>query len=52
MSIAQRLPDLPPDFVREVSARYVELSETVTGQTFEPALSPEPEARIRAALGS
>ena len=46
----QALPDLPPSFVREVSARYVELYETVTGQTFEPDLSPDPEARILRAL--
>ena len=46
----QTLPDLPPGFVAEVSARYVELYETVTGRTFEPDLSPEPEARIRHAL--
>lgn len=47
----QALPDLPPEFVRDVSARYVELYETVTGRAFEPDLSPDPEARIRQALG-
>ena len=47
----QTLPDLPPEFVREVSARYVELYETVTGRAFEPDRSPDPEARIRQALG-
>ena len=47
----QTLPDLPPEFVREVSARYVELYETVTGRAFEPDRSPDPEARIREALG-
>ena len=46
----QTLPDLPPEFVDEVSARYVELYETLTGRDFEPDLSPEPEARIREAL--
>ena len=46
----QRLPDLPPAFVAEVSARYVELYETLTGRAFEPDLDPEPEARIRRAL--
>ncbi|PAP77326.1 phosphoribosylaminoimidazolesuccinocarboxamide synthase [Rubrivirga marina] len=46
----EALPDLPPSFVEEVSARYVELYETVTGESFEPDLSPEPEARIRYAL--
>ena len=48
----QTLPDLPPEFVDEVSARYVELYETLTGRDFEPDLSPEPEARIREALSS
>ncbi|WP_412063188.1 phosphoribosylaminoimidazolesuccinocarboxamide synthase [Rubrivirga sp. IMCC45206] len=48
----QTLPDLPPDFVADVSARYVELYETITGRTFEPDLSPEPEARIQQALSS
>ncbi len=46
----QTLPDLPPDFVRKVSERYVELYETVTGRSFAPDLSPEPESRIRYAL--
>ena len=46
----EALPDLPPSFVEQVSARYVELYETVTGRTFEPDLSPEPEARVRHAL--
>ena len=46
----QRLPDLLPTFVAEVSARYVELYEILTGRSFEPELSSEPEARIRRAL--
>ena len=46
----QTLPDMTPEFVAEVSARYVELYETVTGQDFVPELSPEPEARVREAL--
>ena len=46
----QALPDLPPDVVGQISARYVELYEAVTGRTFRPDLSPEPEARIRTAL--
>lgn len=46
----QTLPDLPPSFVEEVSARYVELYETVTGRGFEPDLSPEPEKRVEHAL--
>ena len=47
---SQTLPDLPPEFVAEVSARYVELYETLTGRDFEPDVSPEPEARVRRAL--
>lgn len=46
----QTLPDMPPEFVAEVSARYVELYETVTGRDFVPELSSEPEARVREAL--
>ena len=40
------LPDLPPPFVREVAARYVELFEAMTGRPF----SPDPEARIERGL--
>lgn len=47
----QTLPDLPPAFVHEVSERYVELYETVTGRAFRGDLSDDPEGRIRAALG-
>lgn len=46
----QVLPDMAPEFVREVSDRYVELYETITGQDFEPDLSTTPEARILEAL--
>ncbi len=33
----QILPDLPPDFVQEVSKKYIDLYEKVTGSTFIPA---------------
>lgn len=33
----QVLPDLPPDFVQEVSQKYIDLYEKVTGNTFVPA---------------
>ena len=46
----ETMPDLPPDFVADVSARYVELFEALTGEAFEPDLSPDPEARVRAAV--
>ncbi|MCS7029622.1 MAG: phosphoribosylaminoimidazolesuccinocarboxamide synthase [Bacteroidia bacterium] len=32
----QTLPDLPPQFVQEVSKRYIELYELLTGKTFIP----------------
>lgn len=43
----QSLPDLPDDFRVEVSARYIELFETVTGRAFLADEHPDPEARIR-----
>ena len=46
----QVLPDLPPEFVRQIAERYVELYETVTGQVFEPDLSEDPIQRIENAL--
>ena len=46
----QTLPDLPASFVAEVSARYVELFERLTGRAFTPEMSPEPEARVRRAV--
>jgi len=48
----QMLPDLTPDFVREVTERYVELYETVTGHVFAPDLSQHPEERVRRAIES
>ena len=47
----QELPDLTDDFRSEVSARYIELFETVTGQSFVPDTHPNPADRIRLALG-
>lgn len=46
----QVLPDLTPDFVRKVAARYVELYEMVTGIDFIPDLDEAPMDRIRSAL--
>lgn len=46
----QEMPDLPDAFRATVTKRYVELYETVTGQTFEPNTHPNPEERIHAAL--
>jgi len=33
----QQMPEMPDEFVLEVSDRYIELYERITGQTFEPA---------------
>ena len=44
------MPDLPPAFVREISARYVELYETLTGDPFVPELSADPQARVDTAV--
>ncbi|HEX9950869.1 MAG TPA: phosphoribosylaminoimidazolesuccinocarboxamide synthase [Rubricoccaceae bacterium] len=46
----ETLPDLPPEFVAEISARYVELYEALTCETFVPDLHPDPEARVQAAV--
>ena len=46
----QALPDLPPPFVREVAARYVELYERVTGAAFEPDRSTDPLGRIESSI--
>lgn len=42
----QQLPDMPEAFVREVSSRYVELFERVTGQAFQPASTDDIHGRI------
>ncbi|GIV62446.1 MAG: phosphoribosylaminoimidazole-succinocarboxamide synthase [Rhodothermaceae bacterium] len=47
----QVLPDLPDDFRIEVARRYIELYEAVTGERFVPDTHPDPEQRIREALG-
>lgn len=48
----QVLPDLPDKFRVEVSARYIELFEQVTGLTFEPDTRLDPVDRIRESLES
>lgn len=44
------MPDLPDEFRQKVSRRYIELFETVTGESFEPDPHPDPEQRIQNAL--
>ena len=46
----QSLPDLPDSFVEEISLRYIELYEHLTGKPFEPELSKDPVQRIKNAL--
>ncbi len=42
----QQLPDIPDQFVKTVSERYIELYETITGEKFEPADTTDISARI------
>ena len=45
----QQMPDLPDDFINQVSERYIELYEQLTGETFEkPDASEDPIKRIEA----
>ena len=46
----QTPPDLPDSFVVEISLRYIELFEQLTGSTFQPDLSKDPVGRILHAL--
>lgn len=52
----QLMPVMPDEFVAEISARYIELYERVTGLKFQPDQSADPLARIekgvRAWLGA
>jgi phosphoribosylaminoimidazole-succinocarboxamide synthase len=42
----QAMPVMPDDFVQEITDRYVELYERVTGKKFEKDASTDPQARI------
>jgi phosphoribosylaminoimidazole-succinocarboxamide synthase len=44
----QRVPDMTPEVVDNISARYIELYERVTGHSFEPDPSGDPLGRIEA----
>ena len=46
----QILPDLPDSFVVDISMRYIELFEQLTGTPFQAELSTEPVNRIKKAL--
>jgi phosphoribosylaminoimidazole-succinocarboxamide synthase len=42
----QQMPDMPDEFVQEVSERYIELYERMTGRTFVRERSDDPLQRI------
>lgn len=42
----QQIPEMTPDFVKEVSERYIELYENITGENFVKADSQNLEQRI------
>jgi phosphoribosylaminoimidazole-succinocarboxamide synthase len=44
----QLMPVMPDSFVEEISQRYIELYERITGKSFQKADTPEIEARIYA----
>ncbi len=48
----EQLPDLSDEFRIDVSARYMELYEQITGTPFEPDTASEPIARMEHALAS
>ncbi|HND87944.1 MAG TPA: phosphoribosylaminoimidazolesuccinocarboxamide synthase [Saprospiraceae bacterium] len=43
----QAMPHMPDSFVQEISERYIELYERVTGKTFQPDTSADPIGRIQ-----
>lgn len=42
----QQIPDIPQEFVQQVSERYIELFEKITGNTFQPDDTSEIEQRV------
>ena len=42
----QNVPDMPDEFIEQVSERYIELYEKITGETFEKASSADVKNRI------
>ena len=42
----QAIPTMGEDFIQEISARYIELYEHITGKTFEPQQYNETEVRV------
>ncbi|PRY31773.1 phosphoribosylaminoimidazole-succinocarboxamide synthase [Spirosoma oryzae] len=48
--VGQTVPDMSDEWINQISRRYVELYETVTGQTFSPADDSNPAERIEQAI--
>jgi phosphoribosylaminoimidazole-succinocarboxamide synthase len=46
----QTIPDMTDEWIGQISARYIELYETVTGQPFIPAPDDNPTGRIEQAI--
>ncbi len=46
----QQMPDMPDEFVQQITRRYQTLFEQVTGKTFQPDVHPEPLTRIEQQL--
>ncbi|CCH01372.1 Phosphoribosylaminoimidazolesuccinocarboxamidesynthase [Fibrella aestuarina BUZ 2] len=46
----QTVPDMSDEWIGQITARYIELYETVTGQAFEPAPGNDPLGRIEQAI--
>jgi len=44
----QLIPTMSDEWVNQITTRYIELFETVTGQSFQPADASDPLARIEA----
>lgn len=50
--VGQQMPDMPESFVDQVSERYIELYETLSGERFERADISNIEERIKANLSA
>lgn len=46
----QTVPEMSDEWIGQITARYIELYETVTGQAFQPAPGDDPLGRIEQAI--
>lgn len=46
----QHVPDMPDEFIEEISARYIELYEKITGDSFQKGLTKDLENSIEKAI--